>query len=69
VNTITKSIERLIDRELVIGYGVRTPHKWYIHEVKLTAKGRREAKRLRGEQQALPFRKARKSAEFHAESR
>lgn len=57
VKSITQSIERLIDRELMVGYGVRTPHKWYIHEVKLTASGRREAKKLRGEQQELPLRK------------
>jgi|GEM_PF-211975 len=55
VNAITKSIERLIDKELMVGYGVRTPHKWYIHEVKLTAKGKKIAKRLRGEQQVLPL--------------
>jgi hypothetical protein len=56
VKSITKSIERLIDKEMMVGYGVRTPHKWYIHEVKLTVKGRREGKRLRGEQQQLPLR-------------
>ena len=69
VKVITKSIERLIDKEMMIGYGVRTPHKWYIHDVKLTAKGKREAKKLRGEQQILPFGKARKNAESHAELR
>lgn len=55
VNIITKSLERLIDKELLIGYGVRTPHKWFIREIKLTAKGRRAAKRLMGEQQILPL--------------
>ena len=55
VNTITKSIERLIERELKVGYGVRTSRKWYIHEVKLTAEGRKQAKKLRGEQQQLPL--------------
>lgn len=55
VNTITKSLERLIDREFIVGYGVRTPHKWYICEVKLTSKGRRQAKKLLGEQQKLPL--------------
>ncbi|MEW6610431.1 MAG: hypothetical protein AB1352_02260 [Patescibacteria group bacterium] len=69
VKIITKSIERLIDRELMVGYGVRTPHKWYIHEVKLTSKGRKVARSLRGEQQILPFGKARKNAESNAESR
>lgn len=55
VNIITKSIERLIDRELLIGYGIRTSHKWFIKEIKLTPKGRRRAKKLLGEQQKLPL--------------
>ena len=55
VNIITKSLESLIDKEMMVGYGVRTPHKWYIKEVRLMPKGRREAKKLFGEQQVLPF--------------
>ncbi len=55
VNIITKSLESLIDKELMVGYGVRTPHKWYIKEVRLLPKGRRLARKLLGEQQALPF--------------
>ena len=54
-DTITKSLERLIDRELLTGYGRRTPHKWFIEEVKLTRLGRRQARRLMGEQQILPL--------------
>lgn len=38
-NIITKSIESLIDRELLIGYGKRTPHKWFITHTQLTKKG------------------------------
>ena len=53
MDAVTKSLERLIDHELMTGYGVRTPHKWYIKEVRLTSKGRKEAKRIRGEQQRL----------------
>lgn len=48
---ITKSLERLIDKELLVGYGRRTPHKWFIDELRLTAKGRRVARQLLGEQQ------------------
>lgn len=55
VNIITKSIERLIDREMLTGYGVRTPHKWFLKEIKLTPKGRKMAKKLLGEQQTLPL--------------
>lgn len=52
---ITRSIERLIDRELLTGFGVRTPHKWFIKEIKLTLKGRKIAKKFLGEQQKLPL--------------
>jgi len=52
---ITKSGERLIKKELLIAYGEHTPHKWYIKEIKLTPKGRKIAKELRGEQQKLPL--------------
>lgn len=55
VKIITQSLERLIDREQLIGYGVRTPHKWYIKEIKLTPLGRKTAKKLMGEQQKLPI--------------
>ncbi len=59
-NIVTKSLERLIDKELLTGYGHRTPHKWFISEVKLTPLGRRTAKRLQGEQQTLPLRLAKR---------
>ncbi len=55
VSSITKTLERLIDRELMVGYGVRTAHKWYIKEVKLLPAGKRRAKKLLGEQQLLPL--------------
>lgn len=55
VNSVTKALERLIDRELMVGYGMRAPHKWYIKEVKLLPAGRRLAKKLLGEQQVLPL--------------
>lgn len=62
INIITKSLERLIDKGLLIGYGIRTPKKWFIKEIKLTAEGRRTARRLQGEQQVLPFKM--KSSKF-----
>jgi hypothetical protein len=55
VNIVTKSLERLIDKGFLIGYGVRTPKKWFIKEIKLTAAGRRAARGLRGKQAPLPF--------------
>lgn len=53
MDSLTRSLERLIDHELMTGYGVRTPHKWYIKEVRLTPLGRKAARRIRGEQQKL----------------
>ncbi|MBI2984367.1 MAG: hypothetical protein HYY50_01965 [Candidatus Kerfeldbacteria bacterium] len=55
VETVTKSLERLIDRGLMIGYGRRTPKKWFIDEVALTPLGRGTARKLLGQQQKLPF--------------
>lgn len=62
VNIITKSLERLIDKELLTGFGVRTPHKWFIKEIKLTAKGRQIAKSLFGKQQVLPLKLIKRKA-------
>ena len=55
INTITKSVERLIKKELVTGYGFKTPHKWFIRQVKLTPKGTKVARTLFGVQQKLPL--------------
>lgn len=52
-NIITKTLERMIDNGVLVGYGVRTSQKWYIHEVRLTPEGRTLAKKLRGVQQVL----------------
>lgn len=54
---ITQSIESLIDREFLVGYGLRTPHKWFITEIKLTEKGLKITKKLVGEQLKLPLKK------------
>jgi hypothetical protein len=43
---ITNSLERLINKELLIGYGRRTSHKWFITHVKLTNKGIKMAKQV-----------------------
>ncbi len=65
---ITQSAERLIDKELMVGFGERTPHKWYIKEIKLTAIGRRVAKKLLGEQMELPFRAQKHKKQKNTES-
>lgn len=52
---ITQSIESLIDRELLVGYGLRTSHKWFITEIRLTEVGVKVTKKLLGEQLELPI--------------
>ena len=54
---ITRSIESLIDKEFMIGYGIRTAHKWFIREISLTKKGEKICKDLFDPQQKLPFKK------------
>lgn len=55
-NIITKSLEHLIDRELLTGYGKRTPHKWFITHISLTKKGAKISQNLLEERQAkLPL--------------
>lgn len=54
-DSITVSLERLIDRGFLIGFGRRTPAKWFIEEVKLTPLGRRTARASFGKQQELPL--------------
>lgn len=54
-DNITVSLERLIDRGFLIGFGRRTPKKWFIETVKLTPLGRRTARSTYGKQQQLPL--------------
>jgi len=44
VGDITKSVERMIVKELVVGFGTKTAKKWYIREVMLTPKGKHLAR-------------------------
>jgi hypothetical protein len=52
---ITGSLESMIDRGLLLGYGMRTPKKWFLKEVSLTDIGKKAAKELLGKQLALPL--------------
>lgn len=58
---ITKSIERLIAKDLLVGFGERTKYKWFIKEIKLTTLGKKTAKKLLGEQITLPFKRRKKT--------
>lgn len=55
VNSITNSIERLIKKGLLVGFGEFTKEKSYIQKIKLTLAGRKVAKKLFGEQKRLPL--------------
>jgi len=57
VNIITTSIERLINKGLIVGFGEKTQHKLFIREIKLTAQGRQVAQVLLSQQAKLPFKK------------
>lgn len=53
---ITQSLERLIDRGFLVGYGVRTPQKWFIKEVRITRSGAKDwEKFLERKQKKLPL--------------
>lgn len=54
-NNITRSIERLIQRGLIIGYGEKTKHRLYISKIRLTAPGKKTAKQLFGTQTKFQF--------------
>lgn len=54
-NIITKSIERLIDKGLLIGFGEKTQYKLFINQVKLTTSGKKTAQTLFGQQSKLPL--------------
>jgi len=55
IGIITKSVERLINRRLIRGYGIKTAEKWFISQVTLTLIGRKQARELLGKQEKLPF--------------
>lgn len=58
-NIITKSIERLIDKGLLVGFGEKTQYKLFINQVKFTPRGKKNTQKLFGQQTTLPFRKKR----------
>jgi hypothetical protein len=54
-NIITKSIERLIDKGLLVGFGEKTQYKLFITQVKLTPHGKKTTQNLFGQQEKLPL--------------
>ncbi|TSC77266.1 MAG: Uncharacterized protein G01um101431_449 [Parcubacteria group bacterium Gr01-1014_31] len=59
---VARSVERLIAKELVVGFGRKTAQKWFFDHVRLTPKGRRMARKLLGVQQTLPLKVRQKIA-------
>lgn len=57
---ITKSLERLIDQGYLVGFGQKTQHKLFITHIKLTARGKKIAQKLLGQQAELPIFKNKK---------
>ena len=55
INSITSSLERLIKKGLIVGFGEITKEKIYIQKILLTRQGRLAAKKLLGEQKHLPL--------------
>jgi len=56
VKYVTETLERLIDNGWMVGYGIRTPKKWFIQEVRLTREGMKAVKRYeQSKQQRLPI--------------
>lgn len=43
---LQKSLENLIDKEYLTGYGYKTARKWFIQRIKLTRSGRNKAGEL-----------------------
>lgn len=54
-NVISRSLERLIDRGLIVGFGEKTQYKLFITKIKLTPKGKKTAQKILGQQTELPF--------------
>jgi hypothetical protein len=55
INVITQSLERLIEKGLVIGYGKKTQEKLFIETIQLTTVGKKVVKDLLKKQTPLPF--------------
>lgn len=55
VNSVTNSIERLIRKGLIVGFGEITKEKVFINKIRLTREGSLLAKKALGEQKMLPF--------------
>lgn len=56
LDAITRSLERLITKGLLVAYGHKTAEKFFIGQVLLTPRGKKIAHELRLRDQRLPLR-------------
>jgi hypothetical protein len=54
-NIIIKSLNRLIERDLIIAFCKKTKHKTFINKILLTPLGKKIARKLFGTQEKLPM--------------
>ena len=54
-NIITKSLMRLIRKDMLVGFGEITKEKIFVERVRLTRQGSREVRRLLDKQPPLPL--------------
>jgi hypothetical protein len=55
-DTIHKSLENLVEKDLMIAYGRKTARKWFINKVKLTKQGKHQAwEIIKSKQRKLPI--------------
>jgi len=54
-NVIIKSLNRLIDRDLIMAFCKKTKHKTFIKKILLTPRGKKTTRKLLGIQERLPM--------------
>jgi hypothetical protein len=60
-NIIIKSLNRLIERDLIVAFCKKTKYKTFIDKILLTSHGKKIAQRLLGTQEMLPMKYKRKN--------
>lgn len=59
-NIITRSLMRLIRKDMLVGFGEITKEKIFVEKVRLTRTGNKEVRRLLDKQQKLPLKMRRR---------
>ena len=54
-DTLHKSLDGLVTKDLIVAYGKKTSAKWFINRVKLTSEGKKKAREIiQAKQRKLP---------------